>query len=248
MRSAIPKRERQFFVGGILEWGKHNYRCFPWRQVADPFLTLLAEVLLCRTPASRVAPIYSRLADRYGSAELLADAPTHELAAELALLGLQNRRAQQLVAIARLVLRDHAGEVPCSAAALTDLPGVGRYTANALLCFASDQPVPIVDGNIGRVLTRFFALRFRRRASLDKGVWQFAATLVPPEPHLAKAYNYALLDFASEVCRKRPACPKCPLASACAHLRSDDTACRGSLTQLDPNHRRSPSSQVSSNP
>ncbi len=165
-----------------------------------------------------MAPIYTRLANRYGSVELLAYAPPPELAAELALLGLQNRRAQQLVEMARLVLRDHGGAVPCNAAKLTDLPGVGRYTANALLCFAADQPVPIVDSSIGRVLTRFFSLDFRGRPNLDNRVWAHAAGLVPTDPEVAKKYNYAVLDFAALVCTPKPKCTECPIAEGCSYL------------------------------
>lgn len=175
-------------------------------------------MLLSKTPASRVEPVYGRIAKTYTSVELLANASLFELTTEIAPLGLHNKRAEQLIEIARSLLEKHDGKVPCTAHELTELPGIGPYIAHAVLCFARDQSVPIVDANIGRVLTRFFALDFRGRPNLDKRVWGYAATLVPRDSQVAKQYNYALLDFAAKVCTAKPKCIECPIAEECSYL------------------------------
>jgi len=174
-------------------------------------------MLLSKTPAWRVEPVYDRIAKTYSSAELLANASQSALATEIEPLGLHNKRAAQLIEIAKSLLEIYNGKVPRGVHQLVELPGVGPYIAHAVQCFAYDQSVPIVDSNIGRVLTRFFALDFRGRPNLDERVWESAATLVPENSEVAKEYNYALLDFAAQVCTVKPKCLKCPIAKECSH-------------------------------
>lgn len=162
--------------------------------------------------------MYNKIAKAYSSVELLANASLSALTTQIEPLGLHNKRAKQLIEIARALLEKHDGKVPCDAHQLAELPGVGLYIANAVLCFAHDQSVPIVDANIGRVLTRFFALDFRGRPNLDNRVWAYAATLITKDSEVAKKYNYALLDFAAQVCTVKPKCLKCPIAEECSYL------------------------------
>ena len=189
---------------------------------------MLAELLLSKTPAARVRPVYDSIAAVHGSPELLAAASPSELAAEIHPLGLHNKRAQQLVDIARALLDEQHGEVPSTLHQLIALPGVGPYIAHAVLCFAYDQSVPIVDASVARNLVRFFALDCRGRPNLDHRVWALAAKLVPKHSRAAKRYNYALLDFGAQVCRPRPICVDCPVAGECSYLHRNYTASAGS--------------------
>jgi A/G-specific adenine glycosylase len=161
--------------------------------------------------------VYDRIAKTYSSTSLLANASKSMLIAEIEPLGLHNKRAEQLIEIAKSLLEIHNGLVPREARQLAELPGVGPYIAHAVQCFAYNQSVPIVDSNIGRVLTRFFTLDFCGRPNLDKRVWEFAATLVPKNSEAAKMYNYALLDFAAQVCTVKPRCLKCPITEECSY-------------------------------
>lgn len=227
MKIVTLKQKKQVFVDGVLNWGKNNYRSFPWRQVKDPFLTLLAEMLLSKTPAWRVEPVYDRIAKTYSSAELLANTSQSVLAAEIEPLGLHNKRAEQLIEIAKSLLEIYNGKVPHDAHQLVELPGVGPYIAHAVACFAYEKPVAVVDSNVARVLTRFFGLNCVGRPALSKSVWEFAATLVA-ETVSARQYNYALLDFAAQVCASRPKCRTCPVRNVCQFL-----AAAGGSKQFD---------------
>ncbi len=202
----------------MLEWGKNNYRYFPWRATRNPLHLLVAEILLSKTPAWRVEQIYDRVIKTYSSARLLAEASKPELTADIESLGLHNKRAEQLIEIAKALLEIYNGKVPRDAHQLIELPGVGPYIAYAVQCFAYDESVPIVDSNIGRVLTRFFALDYQGRPNLDKRVLSSAATLVPKSSRLAKKYNYGLLDFAALVCTTKPRCHSCPVAEECSYF------------------------------
>ncbi|MCL0097800.1 A/G-specific adenine glycosylase [Dehalococcoidia bacterium] len=221
MKMVTLKQKKQFFVDGVLKWGKNNYRSFPWRQVKDPFLTLLAEMLLSKTPAWRVEPVYDRIAKTYGSAELLANASQSALAAEIEPLGLHNKRAGQLIEIAKSLSKIYNGKVPRKARQLAEFPGVGPYIAHAVPCFAYEDPAAVVDSNVARVLTRFFGLDCVGRPALSKTVWEFATTLVA-ETVSARQYNYALLDFAAQVCASKPKCRTCPVRNVCQFLAAED--------------------------
>lgn len=168
-----------------------------------------------KTPAWRVEPVYVRILNNYGSPELLANAPQSALAAEIEPLGLHNKRATQLIEIAKSLLETYNGVVPRDASQLSQLPGVGPYIANAVICFAYEYPTGVVDSNIARVLTRFFTLEYSGRPAISRKVWQFAETLVPQSPIKAKQYNYALLDFAAEICTPKSKCFNCSISKMC---------------------------------
>lgn len=176
----------------------------------------MAEVLLSKTPAWRVQPVYTKLAETYGSVELLAGASKSALAAQLEPLGLHNKRAEQLVEIAKSLLEIHNGKVPRDPRKLAKLPGVGPYITHAVACFAYDAPTAVVDSNVARVLTRFFGIDFVGRPALSKNVREFAESIVNEIRASAKEYNFALLDFAAQVCTPKSKCLECPLEAKCA--------------------------------
>jgi len=174
-------------------------------------------MLLSKTPAWRVEPVYDKIAKTYGSAQLLANASQSALTTEIEPLGLHNKRAEQLIEIAKSLLEIYNGKVPRKASQLAELPGVGPYIAHAVACFAYEEPAAVVDSNVARILTRFFDLNCVGRPALSKTMWEFAATLVA-ETVSARQYNYALLDFAAQICVSRPKCRTCPVRNACQFL------------------------------
>lgn len=193
-------------------YGQRGDHVFPWRQHLSPYRSLVAEVLLQHTPADRVVPIFERLASRWPTFEALARARKPVLIALLEPLGLQHRRADALIRLARAV-REH-GE-PREADGWSHLPGVGPYTAGILHAVVAERPAPFVDGGIARLLRRYFGLRNSARPSKDRRLWRLANELIagPKVRFLA----WGLVDLARKVCRPEPACPECPLRTGCRH-------------------------------
>jgi len=134
-------------------------------------------------------------------------------------LGLEHTRSKNLKDLSKKILADFNGKVPETKEELLSLPGVGPYTANAVLCFAFDHDVSMLDVNITRVLKRVFSLGSKNsRDRADKHLWEFAESL-PPKGK-GKEFNYAILDFAGDVCTARkPKCESCPMRKICDYVR-----------------------------
>jgi len=201
------------FRTALLGWAVDNLRTFPWRTTTDPYEILVAEILLQKTAAAKVEPVYTDLISTHPSLAALAQADQERLADRIYTLGLQNQRSKALIKIGQ-ILQDSG--VPDDAEALLELPYVGRYAANATLCFAFGEPRPIVDANVVRVYNRIFDKTFEYR---DEEAWSFAAAVLPGER--ARRFNLAILDFAAEVCApKVPNCDQCFFTGACDYYRS----------------------------
>ncbi len=182
----------------------------PWRLTRDPWAVLVSEVMAQQTQLARVVPAYQAFVARFPDAASCAAAPVGEVLRRWAGLG-YNRRARSLHLAATAVVRDHGGVVPATLAELRALPGVGPYTARAVLAFAFEADVGVLDTNAGRVLAR--AVAGRRLGVREAQV--LADALVPPGR--AWSCNQALLDVGSLVCTsRRPRCDDCPLAARCA--------------------------------
>ena len=206
--TGLSERERAF-RDTLLEWGRHNKRDFPWRGEADPYRVFIAEVLLQRTLAQKVVPIYKELISRYPDFTALADADPDELALLLRPLGLQNRKSTALIKIAKK-LGDTG--LPTAEEELLSLPFVGRYAANATLCFAFNKDRAVVDVNVARIYARVFELESTNVTS--DGMWEYAQRLIPEDQALE--YNLALLDFGAAICTaNNPACDVCPENENC---------------------------------
>ena len=203
-------------VEALLRWYGHVRRPLPWRATRDPYAILVSEVMLQQTQAARVVPYYERWLERFPDAAALADAPVREVLAAWSGLG-YNRRA--------LALREAASVVAQSGwpapERLTDLPGVGPYTAAALASFAWDVPVAAVDTNARRVIERRDG---RRRTPSELA--QRAAELLPAGR--AAQFNQAMMELGATVCRpRRPVCGACPVRSGCAAQGRVREAARG---------------------
>lgn len=201
------------FRSTLLNWGSDNLRSFPWRKTTNPYEVLIAEILLQKTAAEKVEPIYEEFLSTYPSPAELAEADRDELADIIYSLGLQNQRSKALVSIGQTL--QNRG-VPDDAERLLELPYVGRYAANATLCFAFGEPRPIVDANVVRIYNRIFDTDFNYR---DEAAWQFAAEILPEDN--AWEFNLAILDFAAEICApKTPNCEECFFTDQCSYYRS----------------------------
>jgi A/G-specific adenine glycosylase len=192
----------------VLRWAPGAHRDLPWRATRDPWAVLVSELMLQQTQVSRVIPRYHEFLKRFPTVTACAASPLSEVIRAWAGLG-YNRRAVNLHRCAELVVTRHGGELPADLEALMALPGIGPYTARAVLAFAFEQDTAVVDTNVGRVLARMAGepLTPRRAQGL-------ADALVPRGK--AWVWNQAMLDLGATVCRARmPTCGECPIRRWC---------------------------------
>jgi A/G-specific adenine glycosylase len=194
----------------ILRWYRTEGRDFPWRYRDDPWEVLLAEVLLQRTRADLVAPVYEETLRRWKTAGELADATPGDVEVALRTLGLahRNQRVQAVAAACR------AG-VPSQESDLMSIRGIGRYAATATLCFAFGRKKAVVDPTVIRLLSRLGIVSSdRARPRDDPRVWTEARELMPRTGD-PRSWNYAVLDLGATLCRSTPRCGRCPLLQTC---------------------------------
>ena len=193
-------------VDALLAWYERVRRPLPWRATRDPYALLVSEVMLQQTQARRVVPYYERWLARFPTPRALARAPVRDVLAAWSGLG-YNRRALALQRAAAVVAERGWPDD------LTELPGVGPYTAAAVASFAWDRQVAAVDTNVRRVLSRRDGVDYGPRALAER-----AAALLPPGR--AAAFNQAMMEVGATVCRPRaPRCGECPVAAGCAGPR-----------------------------
>ncbi len=202
----------------LLEWGAGQRRDLPWRSERDPYRVWVAVVMLQQTRRQTVAAYYRRFLARFPTVGDLARADVGQVLKVWEGLGYY-ARARHLHAAARRVVAEHGGQLPSDAAALRALPGIGDYTAGAILSLAFGADVPALDGNAYRVLCRLFAVEDDpRRAGTRRRLWALAEGLLPRGQ--AGPFNVALMDLGATVCVPRaPRCHLCPVAAFCAARR-----------------------------
>jgi A/G-specific adenine glycosylase len=195
----------------ILAWYAVNGRQLAFRVTADPYAVLVSELMAQQTQAERAAEYWTRWMARWPTARDLAAAPVAEVVRAWAGLG-YNRRAVSLHRAAQAIVREHGGEVPASVEALEALPGVGPYTARAVMAIAFGQPVGAVDVNVRRVLGRLAA--GGPEAFTPTTIQVLADEVVPGDE--AAAWTHALMDLGARLCKpSKPRCADCPAYAWC---------------------------------
>ncbi|MGE0640698.1 MAG: A/G-specific adenine glycosylase [Thermoanaerobaculia bacterium] len=197
----------------LLAWYERNRRDLPWRRRRDPYAVWISEIMLQQTRVEAARGYFERFLERFPSVERLAAATTDEVLAAWSGLGYY-RRARQLHAAAQEVVA--RGAFPERAAELEELAGIGPYTAAAIASIAFGEAVPVLDGNVARVLARVVAEERRvGEAAVRRRLLAAAAgLLVPGRPGDS---NQAMMELGATVCLPlRPRCPDCPLATVCA--------------------------------
>ncbi len=191
-------------------WADGAHRDLPWRRTRDPWAVLVSELMLQQTQVARVIPKYEAFLEQFPTPMATAAAPVAAVVRAWAGLG-YNRRAVNLHRAAGEIVRLHEGSLPQTLAELVALPGVGPYTARAVLAFAFEADVGVVEVNSARVLAR--AVAGRSLAAVEAQA--LADRLVPAGG--GWAWNQAMLDLGATVCTKSaPACGACPLRACCA--------------------------------
>ena len=215
------------FTKALLRWHDRAARDLPWRREKDPYKIWLSEIMLQQTRAETVIPYYRAFLSRFPTVEALAAADEVEVLKLWEGLGYYSR-ARNLMKAARLVAE--AGAFPRDVQGLRKLPGVGEYTAGAILSIAYGLPEPAVDGNQIRVLSRVFGIRIPAQSPEGRRALRAAALSAIPEERPGD-FNQAMMGLGALICTPRPDCARCPVSAFCDALRSGDAP---SLPLLPP--------------
>ena len=209
-------------VTALLDWIAAGRRDLPWRHARTPYAVWISEVMLQQTQVASVTPYFERWMIRFPSVRALAEAPLDGVLKAWEGLGYY-ARARNLHAAAREIVAQYDGEVPADREALLRLPGIGRYTAGAILSLSYGHAEPILDGNVRRVLCRVDDIADKPKApATEQRLWERADALVNAAPAgRAADLNEALMELGALVCRPvNPDCAACPLSGSClAHGR-----------------------------
>ncbi len=207
----------------LISWFQKNQRDLPWRSRRTPYSTWISEIMLQQTQVQQVVPYYRRFMDRFSSIQSLAKAPVLQVLKAWEGMGYYSR-ARHIHQTAQIIVRRFAGQIPIDFQDLLELPGIGRSTAGAILSLAYDQPFPVLDGNIRRVLIRFFYINQDpgKTATINK-LWSISQNIIPLKN--AGLFNEALMELGALICSpKNPDCVRCPLKKRCLGFCSGDPA------------------------
>jgi A/G-specific adenine glycosylase len=208
------KADWNFFRRELLNWYRADSRPMPWKEEPDPYLIWLSEIILQQTRVAQGMAYFERFKAAYPQVENLASAPDDDVMKLWEGLGYYSR-ARNLLKAARMIVRDYGGKFPDTHAGLLSLPGVGPYTAAAIGSFGFGLPLPVLDGNVYRILSRYAADATPIDTTPGKKRFMELADLAfaPDRPAL---YNQAIMDFGALVCTpKRASCGTCPLVTDC---------------------------------
>lgn len=213
--------KRSFFT----DWYRSNGRVFPWRAGGTtPYQFLITEILLQQTKAEDVEKIWRGFFTRFPDPITLSKAEIGDLKAQIEFLGFGNKRSRALKAVGEYLVENCKGRVPADPQTLQEIPYVGQYASQAVLCFAFGEKAEIVDSNVLRLFSRYFGITVNRDARRAPITWDIARKLLPRAKKGTKEHNYGLLDFTAQICTPlRPSCSVCPLKATCA-LGKKETA------------------------
>ncbi len=212
---STDRRWKQSIRRRLLAWFRRHARLLPWRGTRDPYRVWVSEIMLQQTQVATVVPYFERFVARFPDIASLAAADEQDVLRLWEGLGYY-RRARQLHAAANQVVTEHEGEFPVDFESVVGLPGIGRYTAGAVLSIACDQRLPILEANSTRVLCRLAGYRGDPAKSAgQRFLWQLAEDLLPRKD--VGDFNQALMELGSQICSPRnPRCDECPVRSKCA--------------------------------
>ncbi|MDH5602678.1 MAG: A/G-specific adenine glycosylase [Cyclobacteriaceae bacterium] len=207
------------FSEKLLRWYHQNKRDLPWRKTKNPYPIWLSEVILQQTRVAQGLPYYHRFINAYPNIHKLYEADENEVLRHWQGLGYYSR-GRNLLKCARMIVEDFNGQFPQSFSSLLKLPGIGQYTAAAIASFAFDEPVPVVDGNVFRVLSRIFGIYHDIGDPKSLILFKEVAGGLLPE-HDVSTFNQSLMEFGALQCVPgTPDCSLCPFSMECHALRN----------------------------
>jgi A/G-specific adenine glycosylase len=203
-----------YFSTELLAWYRAQKRILPWRKNHDPYRIWVSEIMLQQTRVDTVIPYYLTFMEKFPTVQALAEAPEEEVLKCWEGLGYYSR-ARNLQAGAKMVMELYDGIIPDDKEAVSGLKGVGPYTSGAIMSIAFNRPEPAVDGNVMRVLSRFFCLEEDiAKPATRAGIEKLAAALIPEGA--AGDFNQALMELGALICTpKSPGCLTCPVMEEC---------------------------------
>lgn len=221
----------------LIRWFESEKRNLPWREHYDPYAVWISEIMLQQTQVKTVLPYFDRWMRRFPDVRAVAEAPEEAILKAWEGLGYYSR-ARNIQKTARLLLREHGGELPRDHRALLALPGIGRYTAGAIMSVAFNEDFPLVDGNVERVLARLFDLDAPLGEQATKqALWKLAERLIPPGR--ARQFNQGMMELGALVCLpQNPLCAECATRNECASLKA------GTVDQRPVTVKRRPPSPI----
>ncbi|PUZ20493.1 A/G-specific DNA-adenine glycosylase [Chitinophaga costaii] len=211
----MKRAGKAFFTENLLIWNSEiNTRNMPWKGEKDPYRIWLSEIILQQTRVEQGWPYYERFIKAYPTVNHLARASDDEVFRHWQGLGYYNR-CRNMLAAARTISKDYQGQFPHTYESILALKGVGAYTAAAIASFAYGLPHAVVDGNVYRVLARYFGIQTPTDTTEGKKEFTLLAGELLDKTQSA-AYNQAIMDFGAVVCKpQQPACSSCPLSTQC---------------------------------
>ena len=224
MLTAFPEKDIASLISALTEWFAINQRQLPWRKQYSPYEVWIYEVMLQQTQMERGTAYYSRWMTRFPAVEDVASASEAEILNYWEGLGYY-RRARMLHEAAKTIVRLHHGRIPCTREQLLSLPGLGEYTAAAILGIAYEQDVVTVDANVERVFSRILDIDIPvKKKPAAQLIRREAQKLLPHGQ--ARIYNQALMELGALICKKRPVCSNCPINAWCAAYKNGVAAMR----------------------
>ena len=195
-------------------WDQHGRKDLPWQHPRTAYHVWVAEIMLQQTQVKTVIPYFNRFIDRFPDIQSLAAVNNDEVLAFWSGLGYY-ARARNLLKTAKICVESHAAQLPETPEELSALPGIGESTANAIYSQAHDKPAVILDGNVKRVLSRYFAIEgWPGKARIHRKLWGIAGDLLPAKR--GADYTQAIMDLGATLCtRSKPGCGQCPVSKTC---------------------------------
>jgi A/G-specific adenine glycosylase len=229
LSSAIKSRDllrfdKNWFHRQIVFWFRENKRDLPWRKTSDPYLIWIAELMCQQTGVSTAVPFFERFVRRFPSIQSLSKASEFEVLQLWQGLGYY-QRAKNLFKAAKILTEHHGGRLPNSKADLLKIPGIGQYTAGAILSIAHSLSTPALDGNLIRVYSRFFGLKEPvDEPKVLRQLWANAQGLASIRKTWVRDFTEGLMELGALVCRPRsPRCYQCPIRSKCVAFNENLT-------------------------
>ena len=210
----LDSKTKTLLRRNLLKWFDANQRDLPWRKKRSPYRIWVSEIMLQQTQVATVVAYYKRFMKRFPTVKKLAAADQSDVLKLWEGLGYY-RRARQMHAAAIEVVEEHGGKFPTDFESVLALPGIGRYTAGAILSISLDQKLPILEGNTIRLYARLLEMKSDPRSSANQKVlWEFAESILPSKR--PGDFNQALMELGSEVCKPKTwRCEACPIQKIC---------------------------------
>ena len=227
------RRKRLTVRRSLLKWFDRNARDLPWRRSRDPYHVWVSEIMLQQTRVETVVPYFNRFIEKFPTVQELASGDPDDVLKLWEGLGYYSR-AQKIHETSKIIVEKRQGIFPRTVDEWRQLPGIGEYTAGAIVSIAYDVSAPILDGNVKRVLARLFHIKSNiDDSSTIRSLWGLAELLVPSKN--AGSFNQSLMELGARICTpRRPICAECPLRRICEACK------KGSQEELPERRKRNP--------